>query len=100
LPKVRFNLQSQGTLAQDMESADVCGTEGPNAIPLMMEDEFFRQPAQETVGLADIAGVPVSVGGLFAEDVDAGSLEICHPDLVELELIRLLNTAPNNDRRH
>jgi hypothetical protein len=100
LPEVRLDGLSQGKSAGNVETADVCGPGGPNALPPVMEGEFLGQAPREVIGLADIAGVPVPVEGHLAEDVDAGTLEVAHPNLVKLEGISLSGLAdPNHSRR-
>lgn len=87
MPKISFNLQTQGTMARDVESADVCGPGGPNAIPSVMEQDVLRQSAVETVGLTDVACVPITVRGQLTKDIDARSFVVRGADLVQLETI-------------
>lgn len=93
LPEIGFNTLSQGQLSRDMERAYVRGPGGPNAIPSVMPEEAASQSAAEVFRLADVAGVPRPVGGLFAEDVDAGPLVIVRPDGAEMEFVLATGSA-------
>lgn len=48
MPQIRFNRQSQGVIAGDVEGADVSGPGGPNALPSVMGGELAREPAPES----------------------------------------------------
>ena len=100
MSQIRFNRQYQGFVSRDVESADVCGPEGPNALPLMMEGEFTSEATPEIICLANISRVPISIGRHLAEDVDARSLKVRDADLIKLESVNLPKAAPINNRRH
>lgn len=74
-------------IAGHMESADVAGPGGNNALPAVMQVQFITDAAFEAGGLADVNGVPVSVDGELAEDVDAGALIVLRADQMELEVV-------------
>ncbi len=100
MSQIRFNRESQGFFAGDMESADVCGPEGPNALPLVMEGEFAGKAARKVICLTDVSRVPVLVDRLLTKYVHAGSLKISDADDVKLEPIDLSKSAPINRWRH
>lgn len=97
--EIGFDPLTQGKRSRDMERTYVRGPGGPNAIHSVMGEEAAAEAAAEVLGLADIAGVKVAVGGRFAEDVDAGPLLVVGPDGVELELVLLAGCAGPVDVR-
>lgn len=75
-PQISFNVQAIGTVACNVERADVCGPMQANSVKRMMRPQLIRQATIEAIGLADIEGGVASSKGLAGEDVDASDRAI------------------------
>jgi hypothetical protein len=91
--QVGFDPLAQGKVAKDAESADVAGPSINNALPAVMEVQFFAEAPREAGSFANVQGVPVSAQSLLAEDVDARHGDVLGADEVKLGLIRAATSS-------
>lgn len=99
MPEIRFDVLTQGIPAGDMERADVCSPTADNAVPLVVMPKFVGDASGKIVRLADVYRIPVPVGGLPAEDVDAGPRMVAGANGMEVKIIAFTGCVKPNDRR-
>src|ERR1700737_4329224 len=71
VPQICFDVQPVGTVASNMERADVCGPMQSNSLKRMMRLKLIRQTTLEAVGFADVSRSVVAVREAPAEEIDA-----------------------------
>lgn len=99
MPEISFDVPTQGIPAGDMERADVCSPTADNAIPLMMLPKFVGDASGKIVRLSDIDRLPIAVGSLPTEDVNAGPGVILGANSMEVKVIAFTARPEPKDRR-
>lgn len=99
MAEIGFDLQSQGIMSGDVQSADVRGPGGSNAFPAVMRSKLIGETARKVVCLSDIYRVPIAIDRTATEDIDTGPLQINYRNRMQLELVSTEACSnPDNDR--
>src|SRR4051812_27563513 len=84
MSQIRFDAFASDQIAGNMESADVCGPSGSNAVPGIVVREPDSQPVSKVAGLSDVMRNPPAGGRVeTTEDVDAGPLVVFDQDAMQ-----------------
>ncbi len=84
MTKIRFDSFAQTEPARDMQSGDVCRSEGPNARPLMMRGQPLSEPPLEALCFPNVESLPSPIDRACAEDINARAIIVGRTDRVDL----------------